>query len=635
MCGIAGYFNISGKPIDNTGTVIDMLGCQRHRGPDDSGVRAFSLKRQHSREYSHLQPQDIEGTYEGVLGFNRLSILDLSKNGHQPMCSADEKVILMLNGEVYNAFDYTDELKAGGFSFRSTSDTEVVLYLYIKYGFDEMIKKLNGMFAIVVVDLRNATLTVARDRFGIKPMYLYETNSTVAFSSEIKSFLPMPEFKSELNQDVLDEYLFFRNIIDHTLFKGVISMEPGTYKRWSLTATPTTVKYFDVEQYYRNKSRQEIDITLEQLQEKLHKSVQSQLISDVKLGCQLSGGVDSSLVTWLARDIKKDGLFETVSIVFKEERINEEAYIDKVTGTLSLTAHKFLLDAPYYLQHFEKATWHFEGPLNHPNTIGIYLLSEQAKKYVTVLLSGEGADEVFAGYDRFSSVNYPFHLKTILLGLRKNIATPFSFFSSYFSEEDRVITGYSPMTMGFAQQLKPGFDFNKAAASRRRIYHALTGSLFDRQVKYEFKTYLPDLLIRQDKMSMAHSIENRVPFLDNELVQHSFTIPQEHLLPVNGREMTSKYALKKIAARLFNDENFAFRRKQSFGIPLRDFFKDKKFHQYLSDDIIPGIKKRKMFNGALPQHWLNNLDNISVNEMEALWIMVAFEVWAKKFSIAS
>lgn len=634
MCGIAGYFNKQGKPIGDTATMIQMLEIQRHRGPDDAGIRAFSLKGAGSIECSHQQAQPVEGAFEGVLGFNRLSILDLSKNGHQPMCSADEKVMLMLNGEVYNAFDFTEELKASGFSFRSTSDTEVVLYLYLKYGFDEMIKKLNGMFAIVVVDLRNETITIARDRFGIKPMYLFETNSLLAFSSEIKSFLRLPEFKATLNDEVLDEYLFFRNVIDKTLFKGVESLEPGTYKTWAQSGAPVTVKYFDINQYQRVENNQSIDAIIATLKAHLHSSVKSQLISDVKLGCQLSGGVDSSLVTWLARDIKKDGLFETVSIVFDEERVNEEAYIDKVTNQLSLTAHKFLLDAPYYLSNFEKATWHFEGPVNHPNTIGIYLLSEQAKKYVTVLLSGEGADEVFGGYDRFSSVNYPCHLKTILLGIRKNIATPFNFLQNYFSEADRMITGYNPMTTGIAKKLKTGFDFNRASASRRGIYESLSGSLFDRQVKYEMKTYLPDLLIRQDKMSMAHSIENRVPFLDNELVAHSFSIPQQHLLPKAGREMTSKYALKKLTGKLFADENFAFRRKQSFGIPLRDFFKDKNFHQYLTDEILPGIEQRKIFNAKLPRHWLNNLNSLSVNEIEALWIMVAFETWAKKFNIS-
>lgn len=634
MCGIAGYFYRSGKRIADTATVIEMLNCQRHRGPDDSGIRAISLKDKNSREYTHLQPQNIDGNFEGMLGFNRLSILDLSKNGHQPMCSDDEKVMLLLNGEIYNAFDFTEELKASGFKFRSTSDTEVVLYLYMKYGFEEMIKKLNGMFAIVITDLREGKIFIARDRFGIKPMYLFETHELLAFSSEIKSFLPLEEFKPELNEDLLDEYLFFRNTVNKTLFKSVDLLEPGCFRTWSLYAPPFTTKFFDIENYQRTNSNATLEESIELIKTNMRQSVKSQLISDVKLGCQLSGGVDSSAVTWFARDIKKDGLFETVSIIFDDDKMSEERYIDKVTQQLSLTAHKFLLDASYYVNCFEKATWHFEGPINHPNTIGIYLLSEQAKKYVTVLLSGEGADEVFAGYDRYATANYPYHFRPFLSGLKKNKGAAFHFISTYFSESYRVITGYNPLTLGFAKKLKADFDYDKAASSRNQIYSSLTGTLFDKQVKYEIKTYLPDLLIRQDKMSMAHSIENRVPFLDNNLVEQSFAIPQQNLLPNFGREKNTKYALKKLTGSLFGDEAFAFRQKQGFGIPLRNFFRDKVFYQYLSEEIMPGIQQRQLFNGKLVQQWLSNLDKISVHELEALWIMISFEAWMKKFSLS-
>ena len=183
-------------------------------------------------------------------------------------------------------------------------------------------------------------------------------------------------------------------------------------------------------------------------------------------------------------------------------------------------------------------------------------------------------------------------------------------------------------------KLKPDFSFEKATASRNEIYESLSGSLFDKQVKFEIKTYLPDLLIRQDKMSMAHSIENRVPFLDNDLVRQSFYIPKEYLLPDTGGEKNTKYALKKLAGNLFGDDAFAFRKKQGFGIPLRNFFRDKYFHAYLSEEIIPGIKQRNLFNAELPRKWLNNLDTISVHELEGLWIMIAFEAWAKKFNIA-
>ena len=282
MCGIAGYYYRSGKRIADTAAVIEMLKLQRHRGPDDSGIRAISLKDKTSREYTHLQPQNVQGNFEGMLGFNRLSILDLSKNGHQPMCSDDEQVMLLLNGEIYNAFDFTEELKASGFKFRSTSDTEVVLYLYLKYGFEEMIKKLNGMFAIVVTDLREGKIFIARDRFGIKPMYLFETHELLAFSSEIKSFLPLEEFNAQLNVDLLDEYLYFRNTINKSLFKGVELLEPGAFRTWSLYAPPFTTRFFDIENYHRNESTVSLDESISVIRDGLRQSVKSQLISDVK-----------------------------------------------------------------------------------------------------------------------------------------------------------------------------------------------------------------------------------------------------------------------------------------------------------------------------------------------------------------
>ena len=188
MCGITGYINTNNSLIESTAAVRNMLITQQHRGPDDSGIMAFSLKDQTAKEYGHEQTQMIDQPFEGILGFNRLSILDLSKNGHQPMCSPDGKVILTLNGEVYNAFDLKPELVADGCKFKSTTDTEVVLYLYLKYGFHGMVEKLNGMFAIVVIDLTQSKLYIARDRFGIKPMYYYNQDGVLAFSSELKCF---------------------------------------------------------------------------------------------------------------------------------------------------------------------------------------------------------------------------------------------------------------------------------------------------------------------------------------------------------------------------------------------------------------------------------------------------------------
>jgi asparagine synthase (glutamine-hydrolysing) len=633
MCGLSGYYNKNVEPLQDTGVMTRLLEGQHHRGPDDRGIRAFSFKYSTSHEFPSGTPQALSQHFEGLLGFNRLAILDLSKNGHQPMCSSDEKVMLMLNGEIYNAFDCKKDLVDDGYSFRSNTDTEVVLNLYLKHGFEKMIAMLNGMFAIVLVDLRVSKLFLARDRFGIKPLYLYERADLFAFASEIKSFLHLPGFSATLNNSLLDEYLLFRNNINRTLFKNVTCLEPGHYLEFSPQTGSRTVRYFDIENYERAVNRATLEDSLALLKNAISTSVKRQLLSDVKLGCQLSGGVDSSLVTYFAKAASNGDLLETVSVIFDDPVFNEEPYMNRVSDRVGVISHRFRMEPSYYLKSFEKATWHFEGPLNHPNTIGIYLLSEKARQFVTVLLSGEGADEVFGGYSRFAKLNNPFQLRTIISGLKKNRSTPLAFLKHYSSGEDRAILSSAFMTAGVAADLKTDFNFASALEARRAIYRTLTGSTFDKQVKYEMKTYLPDLLIRQDKMSMAHSIENRVPFLDNEIVERSFAIPESHLLPDENAHQNNKYALKKLAAEIF-DDSFAFREKQGFGIPLRTFFNDKEFRSYLGDEIIPGILKRRIFDGNLIARWFQHLNKISAGELEALWIMVSFEAWAKKFNVS-
>ncbi|MBN1414291.1 MAG: asparagine synthase (glutamine-hydrolyzing) [Bacteroidales bacterium] len=629
MCGITGYINLNNKPIKDTSRIIQMLKVQKHRGPDDSGIRAFSLRSGQSKELVTNVPQSIEGNFEGVLGFNRLSILDLSLNGHQPMVSPDEKVILALNGEIYNAFDYKPELKEWGYRFRSTADTEVVLALYLRYGFEGMLDRLNGMFAIVIVDLGKNEILITRDRFGIKPMYYVVTGYTLAFSSELKSFGYLEGFRFQLDETQLDEFLLFRNNIKGTLFKDIQTLDPGHYLSYSHDTGFFVKRYFDINHYDRTRKEPgDLDYYGEKLVEWLGRSVQSQLMSDVKLGCQLSGGIDSSLVTWLANRNSEKGNFEAVSIIFNDSRFSEEQYIDRVSKQLSITSHKFLLESDYYFDNLERATWHLEVPINHPNTIGIYKLSQRAKEYVTVLLSGEGADEVFGGYGRFYDIGYPFRTRKMLHEIKKNLIHPFRM-KDYFDHEYRAVMATVFMTPFMAGNLLDGFNEERAISGRKDLYRILSGSLFDRQVKYEMHAYLPDLLIRQDKMSMAHSIENRVPFLDNEVVENAFSIPEKYLLirkSPEGRN-NEKYLLKKIIADTFG-RDFAFRDKMGFGIPLKEFFLNKSFAEYLNDSILPGIRERKLFTDKLVLSWLADLQNLRYNEMEALWVVASFEIWA-------
>ena len=632
MCGITGFINLNNKPIKDTSTLLNMLKIQKHRGPDDSGIRAFSLRSGESAEMNINQPMAVDGTFEGMLGFNRLSILDLSVNGHQPMASPDGKVLLTLNGEIYNAFDYKHELEEWGYRFKSTSDTEVVLALYLRYGFEGMLSRLNGMFAIVVADLGKNEFFVTRDRFGIKPMYYISNGEIFAFSSELKSFMYVVNFNFRLADDQLDEYLLFRNNLKGTLYKDILSLEAGHYLSFKHDTGLYKKRYFNINDYSRSlNASYDLDHYGTELEEWLIRSVQSQLMSDVKLGCQLSGGIDSSLVTWLANRNSGKGNFEAVSIIFNDPRFSEEKYIDMVTDNLVIPSHKFLLESDYYFENIERAAWHLETPINHPNTVAIYKLSQSAKEYVTVLLSGEGADEVFGGYSRFYDIGYPFRARRLLHEIKKNLKNPL-IISDYFDHEFRAVMATSYMSPILANKLRSGFSFERAISDRRSLYHSLSGSLFDRQVKYELLSFLPDLLIRQDKMSMAHSIENRVPFLDNEVVENSFTIPEKYLLLRKSPEgyNTEKYLLKKMTAGAFGND-FAFREKMGFGIPLREFFLKRKFAEYLNDKILPGIRKRGLFNNTLVSSWFSDLRHLKYYELEALWVVVSFEIWASVY----
>ncbi len=632
MCGITGYINVDGKPIQDTNNILNMLRVQKHRGPDDSGIRAFSLKAGESVELEMKSPVPVDKMFNAVLGFNRLSILDLSVNGHQPMASQDQKVFLTLNGEIYNAFDYQTELIQWGYSFKSTSDTEVVLALYLKYGIEGLLERLNGMFAIVIIDLHKNEIFIIRDRFGIKPMYYISTEETFAFSSELKSFKYINNFTFRFANEQLDEYLLFRNNLQGTLFRDIQSLDPGHYLSYTHNYGIVIKRYFDFNNYKRSVNiTDNIGAYIEKLEGWLGKSVKSQLMSDVKLGCQLSGGIDSSIVTWLANRNCEKGNFETVSIIFDNQNFSEEKYINWVSENLSISSHKFLLDSDYYLSNIEKVTWHLEAPINHPNTVGIYKLSQQAKEYVTVLLSGEGADEVFGGYSRFYDIGYPFQIKRLLHEIKKDTKQPQNLIK-YFNHDYRAVMATSYMVPSLANKLKEEFNFDKAIYNRRSIYHNLSGSLFDRQVKYEIKSYLPDLLIRQDKMSMAHSIENRVPFLDNNVVESSFTIPEKYLLLRKSPEgyNTEKYLLKKMASGKFGND-FAFREKMGFGIPLREYFLNKKFKEYLNDKILPGIIARNMFNKKLVSDWFSDIRKLNYLELEALWVVVSFEIWSSVY----
>lgn len=628
MCGFTGYFNLDNKKETDNIAIRQMITIQKHRGPDDSGIVGIDTKEKNFEEISITADANFATPKNLLFGFNRLSILDLSPNGHQPMISPDKNVILMMNGEVYNAFDFKDDLIKKGHIFKSTSDTEVVLHLYMEYGMDKMITMLNGMFALTIYDFELETLFLARDRFGIKPLYILQEENRIAFASEIKSFKALPDFRFESDFSRIDEFLLFRNLINTTLFKNITNCTPGTYLSVKEGKITTTV-FYDIDIEGKNAiSSNEAQNILEQA---LQKSVSSQMISDVKLGCQLSGGVDSSLVTYFASQKVEKGNLETISITFNDPKFSEEKYIDYVAEKLSLKSHKYEMDAQYYFDVMEKAIWHFEHPLNHPNTIGIYMLSQEAKKHVTVLLSGEGADESLAGYSRFLRAKKGFFFdRAFFSGLKRNKKRVFDYLSYALNADKRMIMETAFGSMNAAYKLKPDFNFSKTIENRISVFRKLCGDTNLRQRKYELLTYLPDLLMRQDKMSMAHSIENRVPFLDNDMVTTSLNLSSSDVIAKHNGKLEGKKVLKDICAEKF-DKTFAYRNKKGFGIPLREFISTQFFQDKWQNTIEPSLKKRNLFELKEISIWIKNTRTATPEQLDTIWLLLGFEIWAQQY----
>ncbi|WP_375585617.1 asparagine synthase (glutamine-hydrolyzing) [Cyclobacterium xiamenense] len=625
MCGLSGYVLRSGKE-DSSAHILTMLAMQRHRGPDDSGVLGLNMQSGSAEEVDGQVPSAFQTSPNLIFGFNRLSIIDLTAAGHQPMVDKKAKVALMMNGEVYNAFDFKPSLIGKGYRFNGNSDTEVVLNLYLEYGLKGMLDRINGMFAIAIFDGRKQRLYLIRDRLGIKPLYVLTEENRIAFASEMKSFKGLPGVKFELDESKLSEFLLFRNTINQTLFKNIVNITPGTY--WEIRSTGETREfcYYDI----RIEGKHSHSVGQKELEAALRNSVRRQMISDVKLGCQLSGGVDSSLVTAFAADTLAERDLETVSIVFEDERFTEKKYIDAVAEKYRLKSHQFTLDAQAYFDLLEEAVWHFEQPLNHPNTIGIKLLSREAKKHVTVLLSGEGADEALAGYGRFLPGAQKLFSSINLKKGMKNRAKGMTFLKGIIEPDKRYVLQTAYGGVATATALYRNFDFDEALNSRLALYASVQDKPARKKRKYELLTYLPDLLMRQDKMSMAHSIENRVPFLDNEMVEAALRVPDELLVKKHRNKWEGKWLLKEICSEAL-EESFAYRSKMGFGIPLKEFFGSAAFKKRWNEKLLPGIKQRGIFRHHTLEKFMQNPQYMNVDQLDALWLMVGFEIWATQY----
>lgn len=628
MCAIMGV--LEQKKTVNIAVLKEMQKTLRHRGPDDDGEELLSF----GSEEKNL----------GV-GFVRLSIRDLTLNGHQPMWMPYHDVMIAFNGEIYNSEELRPELIKDGVQFRSNSDTEVLLNLYYKRGVEGMLPLLDGMFAICIYDSRVEKLFLIRDRIGEKPLYIYDDGSLFMFASEYKAFYSHPHFKPELNQDAVNEYFVFRYLTDNqTFLNHVTNLAPGHYLEISAKEKKKVLhQYWQIPDSTPNKLS--FEENKENVKKLIDKSLTRRLISDRPVGLQLSGGIDSSYIAYLAQQ-KVSSPIHSYGVTFSNKSFSEEKYIDYVSQQVGCVSHKIEFSVEDFIDCWRKSIWYFDSPQNLPGTMGLLKLNRIAKNEITVILCGDGPDEMQGGYTRFSviarelnpSVAGRFmHLMRCFSGIVHRTPVPI-----LYNNDKYYVNCFRFISEDFFRKLFPerGGKASKAVVRKRLdMLKRTPGKGLRKYMNYEMQTYMQDILMRSDKVSMASSVELRVPYLMPELIEYSTTIPDEQLVDGNTDEIMrhTKKIMKSISSDVFGDE-FTYRDKMGFSFPLLDFFDNKEVSDYVEKELLPGIRNRGVVNyDFFEELWLKrhyyrtNGDKDLRSVIYSLWSVLSFEIWAQMF----
>ena len=591
MCGIAGLFNLGEGPVsaEHLERMSDLL---QHRGPDDKGLW-------------------INGPVG--LAHRRLSIIDLSTRARNPMPNEDGSVWLIFNGEIYNYKDFRSDLLRRGHVFRSETDSEVIIHLYEEMGAD-CVAELNGMFAFALWDERNRRLLLARDRFGVKPLYYTTVGETFAFASEIKAFLALPDFKASPDPFALAEHFTFQNTLgDRTFFKGVKLLPAGHYLLCQDGHT-------DLREYWDLCFEPDSSVSLPQwagrLRECFETAVNRQLVSDVPLGTYLSGGMDTGAISAVAaRRIPEMHTF-TCGFDLPKDLNDLERHFDERDESHSLARllgtvhHELELGAEAMVPVLPRVVWHLDEP-RAGISYQVYYTAEMVRRYVTVVLSGVGGDELFAGYPwRYDRV----------LGSSNG-----SFETDYYASWVRLLTDQEKRSLFTTEVYQALGDFSTFDSFREVLrrttgFHPLHKALY-----FDFKTFLNGLLIVDDKLAMAHSIEGRVPFLDNDLVEMAARIPPQF----KSRPDQSKIVLKQAMRGLLPEETL-HRRKQGFTPPDQTWYKENM--NYIRGLILssPAID-RGYFQPSYLQKILDDHVNDRRNNRFLIWSLMSFEWWNRLF----
>lgn len=617
MCGITGFVG-EGKNED----LERMIGTLSHRGPDDKG--------------SHF----IDGV---GLGHTRLSIIDLSPTGHQPMFSSDKNIGIVFNGEIYNFKELKEDLSKEGYVFKGTSDTEVIIALYQKFG-ENCFEKMNGMFAIAIYDFIKGDLLISRDRLGKKPLYWALFDKTLIFGSELKALLCHPMCKKEIDINSLNLYLQLDYVpTPKSIFKNIYKLEPATYLSYKSGVVSKKAYWL----FESKVSSIDFVDAINGLNEKINMSVKRRLVSDVPIGIFLSGGLDSSTVAYYAQKNTKEKI-HTFSIGFSEKSFDESKYALEVSKILKTNHHHKNLSAKDTLDLMPTIADILDEPMADASVIPTYLLSAFAKTSVTVALGGDGGDELFAGYptfqaDKIASIYkiLPLFVRDIIKNLVNILPATENNFGLIFNLK-KTLNGIESDKFFMHQKWLGSFDGvevsgllkngnNKPGAVFNYCEEIKSGiKIEDKNNKllaFYMRTYMMDeVMVKVDRASMKAGLETRSPFLDFELVEYVSTLSYSFKL----KGFTTKYILKKLMSGKLPDE-IVWRKKKGFGVPLANWLKNEL--KPLCEDLLSrkNIESQGLFNyeyiaHILDDHFLGKQDN-----RKKIWNLMVFQMWYKKY----
>lgn len=604
MCAINGF------TFKNEELMVQMNAITKHRGPDGS----------------HLWSDDSL-----TLGQNRLSIIDISKASDQPMISQDKRYVLVYNGELYNFKDIKKEI--GESKFKTTGDTEVVLEAYIKWG-KECVKKFNGMFAFAIWDTLNKELFLARDHAGIKPLYYIMQDGRLIFSSEIKGILEHKNISRKISIESLNHYFRLLYVPEpFTMFQDIFKLPQGSYAFWR-NGKLEIEKYFIPVLGKLDSTKRQI---IKNIENKMDEAVSRQLVSDRPLGVYLSGGIDSSVI--LDCMSKKHSNIKTFSVGFDPgkgedaSKYNHDFDIARKTASIYKTDHhEVLLSSEEALKTFEDVVWYMDEPISNPTAWALFALSSKTKKDATVVLCGDGGDELFGGYERYR-LSY---IASVYQLLPNFITNTLSFLSGKFNKlgTRRWIDRYTQFM--FQKDNIVGRILSKTIYSsnvtKEYFSKYMKGNNFDEVLmETDRKTWLVDFaLMLSDTMSMAHGVEARVPFLDKEIVEYALSIPAGKKLSLfNTKKLLKKAFSKRIPKYLLNQP------KRGFFTPAAKWLRNSEFlkmtHNVLSSEY--NVNTKDLFNWNEISIILNKHTDKSKYNLSIIWALITFQIWAKRYEV--